>query len=295
MKCIKCGSELNIDMNFCPYCGEKMSNNDTYKTDDSYYDDPFKDIRIDTHGSQFQYQQNYSKITNSSEDILNKKPKNNKTLIGLIGCFLAIFVGLFNGFLGITFAIISLVFVIMGIKYTSKIFGTFAFTVTIFNFMIALIVSIFIIIGDIKITYDNGYETTIKKDFINTFLSMYYVNKLDGYWINDSNELLYFDKNNYSIYIDKDNFDDNYYYGKYSLDNGLDFGNDTILYGDDEYYYYRINTFDNYIKYNGTIYDNTISMIEKGFTLKLNKKSKDKLILVFNDNNTEMSFSKNDK
>lgn len=288
MRCLKCNSVVADDSNFCPYCGYSIVNNDYHN-----YDDPFKNIRVDTHQDQFYYQQNYSNNTKSNIDELNSKPSNNNSLLGLILGILAIPVGTWNGWVGIILSIVSLVLVITGLKYTSHKIGITSLIVTIITFILSLIVSVFILVGDIKIVYSNGYETTIKRDLFNVFESIYYENKIHGYWLDEDNHLLYLDnEGNYYLYVNSDTLIDNYYYGKYSVDEGIDLNGDEILYGDDNYYYYKITTYQNKYKENGINYEDTIDLIKGGFTFKLDKDNKNKLVLVWNANNTELEFIK---
>lgn len=284
MRCLKCNSIIDDNSNFCPYCGNSINT----------YDDPFKSIRIDTHQDQYYYQQNYSNNTKSNIDELNSIPRNNNSLIGLILGILAIPVGIWNCWIGIGFSIVSLILVIVGLKYTSHNFGVFSLITTIITFILSLMISIFIFVGNVKMVYSNGYETTLKDDLFSVFESIYYENKLHGYWLDEYDHLLYLDnEGNYYLYANSDTLIDNYYYGKYSVEEGIDLDEDETLYGDDDYYYYKVITYKNKYKEDGTNYDDTIDLIKNGFTFKLDKNSKNKLILVWNTNNRELEFTKN--
>ena len=95
---------------------------------------------------------------------------------------------------------------------------------------------------------------------------------------------------NYSIYLNSNELTDNYYYGSYEIEEGLYLNSDEVIFGDDDYYYYQINTLFNKSKVDGIVYNETIDLIENGFTLKLDKEDKNKLYLVSGD--TEIEFER---
>lgn len=293
MNCKKCGVLIDKEANFCPYCGEVVTKEETKRE----YDDPFKDLRIDTtHDGQFQYQQNYSNQTKNNVNNTNQKVKSNKSLIGLILGIISIFVCFIGGasILGIGLAIISLILTIVGIKQTTRGLGITSLIITIFTFIITIIINILMFVGSIELTFVNGYTTSIKDFLIDAFNCGFNEHRLQGYWIDDSNELLYLDdEGNYYIYLDANELTDNYYYGTYSIEDGLYLGSEETIYADNNYYLYEIDTFFNKSKIEGIMYNETIELIENGFTLKLDKGNKNRLILVGADGDTEIEFERN--
>ena len=112
MNCKKCGNLIDKDANFCPYCGEKTQES-TYQ--ESNYEDPFKDLRIENnHASQYEYQKDYSKVNNIQykDDLLenNASKKTNRTLLGLLLGIISVFLCFIPkfSFIGIISSIISL-------------------------------------------------------------------------------------------------------------------------------------------------------------------------------------------
>lgn len=294
MNCKKCGLLIDKDSNFCPYCGESVKKENTSQE----YDDPFKNIRVDnTHSGQYQYQQNYSNQNKIQykEDLnkVNNSKKNNTSLIGLVLGIISVFLCFITHVigLGLGVAVIAFILSIVGLKHSSRGFGITSLIITIFTFIFSLVITIFIFVGNLTITFSNNYETTIKNYLIDAFFCRFHENKIEGYWIDSSNELLYFDdEGNYYIYENYNELTDNYYYGTYKVEDGLYLNSDETLYADKDYYYYQISTLYNKVKINGEIYDETIDLIEQGFTLKLDKKNKNTLILVNGD--IEIEFEK---
>jgi len=291
MNCRKCNALIDEQSKFCPYCGDKINNNETKRE----YDDPFKDLRMDnTHASQYEYQQNYSNQNNISYDNISSKPKSNISLIGLILGILSIFISLVDGIsiVGIGTAITALILTIVGLKKTSKAFGIIAIIITIFTFISTILINIFMFVAAIQLTFTNGYTTSIKDYLKDAFFCGFNEHKLQGYWKNDSDELLYLDTNgNYYIYLDADDLTE-YYYGNYNIEEGIYLGGEDYLFADNNYYLYEVNTSFNKMKIEGNIYQETIELIEDGFTLKLDKKNNERLILVGNNGETEIEFEK---
>ena len=291
MNCRKCNALIDEQSKFCPYCGDKINNNETKRE----YDDPFKDLRMDnTHASQYEYQQNYSNQNNISYDNISSKPKSNISLIGLILGILSIFISLVDGIsiVGIGTAITALILTIVGLKKTSKVFGIIAIITTIFTFISTILINIFMFVAAIQLTFTNGYTTSIKDYLKDAFFCGFNEHKLQGYWKNDSDELLYLDTNgNYYIYLDADDLTE-YYYGNYNIEEGIYLGGEDYLFADNNYYLYEVNTSFNKMKIEGNIYQETIELIEDGFTLKLDKKNNERLILVGNNGETEIEFEK---
>lgn len=293
MNCKKCNSLIDKDSNFCPYCGEEL-NNETKQE----YDDPFKNIRMDTHNEQYNYQKDYSnqnKIQYKDDlNLVNNQKKNNLSLIGLILGIISVllcFITKATG-LGLGIGIIAFILAIVGLKHTSRGLAVTSLIITIFTFIISLVITIFMFVGSIPLVFENNYETTIKDYLIDAFFCGFYENKLEDYWLDSSNELLYLDdEGNYYIYLSSDELTDNYYYGNYEIEDGLYLNNDEVLYADDDYYYYQINTLFNKAKIDGEVYNETIELIENGFTLKLDKENKNNLILM-NDDEAEIIFER---
>lgn len=294
MNCKKCGNLIDKEANFCPYCGESIQK----EIKKEGYEDPFKNLRINTHDSQYQYQQNYSnqnqeKVQNNLE---SKKPtKSSRSLIGLLLGIVSIFVCFIShlSVVGIGLSIIAFILAVTGMRQTSRGLGIASLIVTIFTFIITVIINIIIAVFSLELTFANGYTTTIKDYFIDAFFCGYNEHHLEGYWLSDYNELLYLDdEGNYYIYSDANELTDNYYYGTYELEEGWSINNDEIIYANSNYYFYEMKTILNKTKVDGTIYYETIDLIENGFTIKLDKETKNSLILVGNDGETEIEFQK---
>jgi len=293
MNCRKCGLIIDKNSNFCPYCGEHIKKEEKKQE----YDDPFKNIRIDnSHYGQYQYQQAYSNQNNKYKDDfneINKIENNNTSLMALILGIISIFLNFMTKTvgIGIIVAIIAFILAIVGIKKSSRGLGIVSIIITVLTGIISFIITIFMIIGSISISFQNNYETTIKQYLIDAFFCGFNQNEIEGYWINNTNELLYLDEDgNYYIYLDENEMVDNYYYGSYEIEDGLYLNSDETLYADDDYYYYQINTLFNKTKVNGQIYYETIDLLENGFTLKLDKETKNTLILL--SENTEIEFER---
>lgn len=292
MNCKNCGNPIDKDAKFCPYCGKSIKQEEVKKE----YDDPFKDLRINTtHEAQYQYQQHYSNQNQTKHENELNKPKVNKSLIGIILGIISIFICFIKhcSVIGIGTAIAALTLAIIGCKYSSKGFGIFGIITTIFTLIITLIINVVIFIMSLEITFSNGYTTTIKDYFISAFFCGYNEHHLEGYWIDDYGSLLYLDdEGNYYIYADYNELTDNYYYGTYEIEEGLAIGNDEVIFDDEDYYFYEMKTITNKAKISGTIYYETIDLIKNGFTLKLDKESKNHLVLVGKDGETELEFEK---
>lgn len=291
MNCRKCGLLIDKNSNFCPYCGESV-----VKENRTEYDDPFKNIRMDnTHSGQYQYQQNYSNQNNYKMDLneVNTVKKNNISIIALILGILAIFLSFVPKVLvlGLGVAIVAFILAVVGLKKASRGLGIASLIITLFTGIISFIITVFMFVGSITITFQNNYETTIKDYLVDAFFCGFNENRIEGYWLDSSDEVLYLDENgNYYIYLDSDELTDNYYYGTYEVEDGLYLNSDEVLYADDNYYYYEINTFSNKTKIDGQVYYETIDLLEHGFTLKLDKENKNNLILVSDD--TEIEFER---
>ena len=164
MNCKKCGNLIDKDANFCPYCGEKTQES-TYQ--ESNYEDPFKDLRIENnHASQYEYQKNYSKVNNIQykDDLLenNASKKTNQTLFGLLLGIISVFLCFIPkfSFIGIISSIISLILVISCMKKTSRGMKVIAIIITIFTFIISIMINICILVSSLEISFSNGYNTT---------------------------------------------------------------------------------------------------------------------------------------
>ena len=190
MNCSKCGQLIDKNANFCPYCGEGI-----VKEKKTEYEDPFKDIRMDnTHSDQFKYQNNYSNQNNVNySNDLNQVKKNNISLIGLILGIVSIFLCFVPKVIGIGLgvAIIAFILAIVGMKNTSRGLGIASLLVTIFTGIISFVITILMFVGSLTLTFQNNYETTIKDYFINAFFCGFNEHRLEGYWIDSSNELFY--------------------------------------------------------------------------------------------------------
>ena len=299
MNCKKCGNLIDKDANFCPYCGEKTQES-TYQ--ESNYEDPFKDLRIENnHASQYEYQKNYSKVNNIQykDDLLenNASKKTNQTLLGLLLGIISVFLCFIPkfSFIGIISSIISLILVISGMKKTSRGMKVIAIIITIFTFIISIMINICILVSSLEISFSNGYNTTLGQYFKDTFSFKIQLSN------NEANQTLvpytkgdYYLKDgegNYYIYKDKDELTDNYYYGTYERDAGIDLNSEEVLYGDDDYCLYQVKTSDNKVKVDGVVYHDTIDFLKNGFTLKLSKENYNWLVLV-SKNNEEILFKK---
>ena len=76
------------------------------------------------------------------------------------------------------------------------------------------------------------------------------------------------------------------------LEEGWSINSDETIYANDDYYFYEMKTISNKTKIEGVVYYETIDLIENGFTLKLDKENKNRLILIGNDGETEIEFKK---
>lgn len=279
MNCRNCGLIIDNNSNFCPYCGTKIEDGKSYT-----YEDPFKDLRIDnTHGGQYQYQQDYSnKKGNLYDDGLNidkkKKTGINISLVGLILGFISIFISFFvnvNG-LGLGLGILALILVIFGFKKASRRLAVISLVFTILNFITNVFITIIMFIFSFTFIFQNGQEVTIKDYFTDAFFCGFNENRIVGSWGDIGNKFLYLSEDGeYKFYIDSSN----YYFGDYVIESGVDLGDDEIIYGDEDYYYYQIDMLSNKMMFNGKIYDTTIDFIEEIEVIKLDKDSKDILIL----------------
>lgn len=292
MICKKCNADITYDTNFCPYCGEQLRD-----LNNRGYDDPFKDIRISTHESQFEYQKQYSNMNNNvkSNKTVNLEKtvvKDSKSVIGLILGILSIPISIIVGYFGIVLAVVGLILTIIGFKSTNKGFGVVSIILTIITLIVNAIIMILLFVFSFTITFGNGYETTIKDYLFDAFNSGFYSDSIEGYWVNEYNQVFYLDEDgSYSVYLDKEQLFDNYYSGYYSVEEGLPVGVDEVIYGDKDYYYYQIDTYSNTAKIDGQYYKDTVELLEQGFTLKLDKDNKSRMVIVGIDD-IEMEFIK---
>lgn len=279
MNCKNCGLIIDKDSNFCPYCGTNIENNKSYT-----YEDPFKDLRIDnTHSEQYQYQQDYSNKNNDLyDDGLNPKKKRrmkvNLSLVGLLLGFISIFISLFvniNG-LGFSLGLLALIFVIVGFKKTSRGLAVVSLVFTILNFISNIFISIVMFILSFTFIFNNGYEVSIIDYLKDSFFCGFYQSNIIGEWEDNENMSLYlYENGEYKFYIDSSN----YYFGDYVVEAGIDLSEEETLYADQEYYYYQIDMLSNKMMFNDKVYDSTIDFIEEIDVIKLDKDSKDILIL----------------
>lgn len=287
MNCRKCGLLIDNDSKFCSYCGANIVDN----SNSSGYDDPFKDLRIgNTHGDQYNYQQYYSNNNSDSsnnnkyEDYLNpskKKVNFNLSLLGLLLGFISIFVSIFVkvGSLGLFVAVLALILTIVGFKNTSRKIAIISLVLTIFNFMLNVLITVFFFIASFTVTFSDGREISIKDYFTDAFFCGYNENRVFGEWNFNDNLFLNLDEDGtYKFYLSLDD-DENYYYGNFYLESGYELNIDETIYGDDEYYYYQFNTSSNGMNFNGKVYDKGLSLFEEAKVIKLDKKTKNTLII----------------
>lgn len=292
MLCKRCGASLDGKSNFCPYCGTQVEN---VKVDNTKtgYDDPFKDIRINTHQDQYNYQTNYSQTNKVTTNELELKPKKNyNNLIALILGISAIFLSFKIGFNSILIALLAFIIALIGKKENRRAPKILTIVFTVFAIITTIIIGTIVTLSKLTIAFSNGYETDIKNYLTNAFYCGFNQNQIEGDWINSYGELMVLGDGNYYIYQDLNDLTNNYYYGYYDIEAGKELEDGMIIYGDDDYYYYYIDTYGNKTKYNQEIYDKTLELLENGFTIKLDKNNKNKIIINSENLETEIEFER---
>jgi len=210
-------------------------------------------------------------------------------ILGIISIFLCFVPKVI--ILGLVVAVVAFILAVVGMKNASRGIGIVSLIVTLFTGVISFVITVFMFVGSITITFQNNYQTTIKDYLIDAFFCGFNENRVEGYWLDSSDEVLYLDEaGNYYIYLDSDELTDNYYYGTYEIEDGVSLNSDETLFADDKYYYYEITTFSNKAKIDGQVYYETIDLLEDGFTLKLEKENKNNIVLVGSD--TEIEFER---
>lgn len=309
MFCKYCKAELKKGNKFCPYCGKKVSEEDSVsdKKEESTYNDPFKDYRLEnnSHQDQYNYQNQYSgsipyKDTNtsSSNQIKYKEPdpitKNNNSTIALVFAALGIISLFYIPLLAILFGILALVFGIIGRKHTSKAYGTFVLVISILSFISNLILgpTVFIFTLDVTIA---GEKTTLFDYAKSSIESMLNESHLSGEFYNEDGHMFVLDDyyGNYYYYNDPKDKTNLYFTGDYIINDGVVTKNDETIYADKNYYYYTlIPSNQYYIDENGEKSTDTTVFTHK-MTIKLSKKDKNKLIIY--DNTIKIELNKNEK
>lgn len=298
MNCKKCGSLIDKEAKFCPYCGEKLVEDNS-----SSYQDPFSQYRnTNTHQDQYQYQQTFSNTNTNSNgnrilyaDDFKKQEepvsKDNKALIGLILSILSIPFTFIHMGLGIAAVIIGFILVIVGFKHTSKGMKIASLIISIFSLVIVAISSIFMFVAQFELDFDNGYRTTIGDYFKDAFFSGYNSSQLEGYWVSSDNELFYLDDDEYYLYMDVEDLNHNYFKGSYNLDYGYELGDDT-LFSDDDYYYYTMNTFGTTTDTEEEYTDAIMELLNSEIIIGIDKHDFDNIVLYFVEQNTELELTR---
>lgn len=294
MNCKKCGSLIDKEANFCPYCGEKVVMNEKSNT----YQDPFSQYRSDnTHYDQYQYQQSFSNGNKIqyADDFKSKEPiiyKDNKALIGLVLSILSIPLTFMNAGLGIALVIIAFILIILGFRHTSRGLKITSLIVSIISLVIVVISCVFMFVSKIEISFNNGYHTTIGDYFKDAFFDGYHSDKIEGYWLTSDNELFYLgDDGIYYLYINSENLSSNYFTGSYDVSYGYELG-DSTLFSDDDYYYYTVNTHNNMLNMEDDYADSIKNNLEGEFIIKIDKINFDNIILYFIEDDKELKLDR---
>lgn len=293
MNCKKCGALVDEKAKFCPYCGESLETEKSSST----YQDPFLAYREQpTHQEQYQYQQSYSNSRPKIQyaDDINKEvsyAKDNKCLIGLIVAILAIPLCFLNIGLGIAATVIAFILVIVGYKHTSKGMKIASLIVSIISLVAVLLITIFMFVFSLEISFENGYRTTIGNYFESAFFNGYNSDEIEGYWLSQDNELFYLDEDRYYLYMDPSDLTDNYFSGSYVLDFGYDLKDGTIF-EDDDYYYYTIETSRCYTDLTGTRAEGISELLEGTIIVKIDKENFEFIVLQFLEENIQLELTK---
>lgn len=276
MKCKSCNREIPNNSNFCLFCGNKVV--------EHYYDDPFKNMRIDTHNSQYSYQKKYSD-TKKDNIIIDRKQTSNVSIIGLLIEIISIFILFMNLQLGITLFVIGFILVIIGFKVASPSSKFIVLFFTIFSFVIGIIASVFLIVGKTTIILDDGSELSVREYLTDIFNNSYNSSKIEGYWTNNLNGVFYISDEYYYMYSSLDYDEDNIDYSKYEIENGYsekDNSENKIM-SDKDYYYYTFKTIDT-----SSFQDKESKIL----VLKLDKKTKNELIVIDNELNKTTKYTR---
>ena len=297
MNCKKCGSLVDKEAKFCPYCGDNLGTDVKQNT----YQDPFSAYRnTNTHQEQYQYQQTYSNVNNTNQiqyaDDFKKKDevinKDNKCLIGLILSILSIPLTFVHVGIGIALIVIGFILVILGFKTTSKGMKIASLIISIISLVIVLISSIFMFVASFEISFSNGYRTNIGNYFKSAFFNGYNSDEIEGYWVSGDDELFYLDPDGtYYLYMDKDNLEDNYFNGYYNMDFGYDLEDGTIF-EDEDYFYYSIDTFSNETNVDLDYSEDIMDLLEDDIIIKIDKDGFDEMTLYFVNQNTEIELDR---
>lgn len=306
MFCKYCKAEIKKGNKFCPYCGKKIVEGDstTESKEESTYNDPFKDYRIDnnSHQDQYNYQNQYSgsipyKDTNNTNQIKYKDPdpytQNNNSTLALIFAILGVISLFYIPLLSILFGILALIFGIIGRKHTSKAFGTFVMVISILSFISNMILGPTVFVFSLDITIA-GETTTLFEYLKSSFESMFNESYLSGEFYTKEGHMFILDSyyGNYYYYNDPRDTTNLYFTGNYIINDGATVKNETI-YADKNYYYYTLILSNQYfVDENGEKSLDKL-IFTRPMIIKLNKKDKTKLIIY--DNVTNLELSKNIK
>lgn len=306
MFCKYCKAEIKKGNRFCPYCGKKIIEEEsTSKQEESTYNDPFKDYRIEnnSHQDQYNYQNKYSgnipyKDNSSSNQIKYKDPEpytpNNNSVLALIFAALGVISLFYMPLLSILFGILALVFGIIGRKHTSKAFGTFVLVISILSFISNMILGPVVFVFSLDITIA-GENTTLFDYLKSSFESMLNESHLSGEFYTKEGHMFVLDSyyGNYYYYNDPSDKRNLYFTGDYVINDGIVTKNDETVYADKNYYYYTLVPSNQYyIDENGEKAPDNL-VFKHSMTIKLNKKDKTKIIIY--DNITNLELSKNVK
>ncbi len=241
MECKKCKSIIDENASFCPYCGERVKENDSYS-------DPFASYRQDfSHDAQYQYQQQYSNVenqTSSSPIQYMERPKktytpNSYSLIGLILSIAAVFFSFVHVGFSIIALVIALVLIIAGFRHTHTAMKVCSILFFVLSLIFTVAISVSLLVFNLEVHFANGYSTTIKDYLIDAFNAGYHSDSVYGIWVSDDGEV--FDLRSTSQFTYYNEEGRKQYQGTYSMSDGYTLSDGDVIFADEEYYLYDFN------------------------------------------------------
>lgn len=238
MECKKCKSIIEDNANFCPYCGEKVKEEETYS-------DPFASYRQDfSHASQYQYQQQYSNIDSSSATnpitYVDRPKKNGKansySVIGLILSLVSIFLSFVHFGFAAFALVLSLVLLIVGFRHTSTGMKVASIILFILSTISVIVITFVLFALKLEINFSNGYETTLKDYLTDSFFSTFQIDDVYGIWVSQDGEVFDLRSTSQFTYYTKDGKVK--YQGNYYVSEGYQLSDGDLLYADNDYYFY---------------------------------------------------------
>lgn len=234
MECRNCKSKIDDKSIYCPYCGEKVS-------EDTGYIDPFAEYRLDnSHEKQYQYQHNYSK---SEQDSDLSKVKESSFLspkayswIGLLLSIASIFCCFIHIGVGICVLVVSIFLIVSGFRHAKVGMRIGSIVGLIFSIIMVIVVSIIIWVLSLTIILENGMKYTIKDYLVSMFFNTLYSDKVYGIWIDNSKEVLDLTYSNYYRLYDQEGKISSE--GTYQRVEGHKVGVEDMMYSDHEFYFF---------------------------------------------------------